>query len=378
MAAATMTKREPGLRTLEFHPLSDFPLLEGAEFDALVADIKANGLREAIVLHEGKILDGRNRYRALRTLGISPEGIRDHYCVTKDCIDQHHGGPAAYVISANIHRRHLKPEQKIEMLAKLVAAHPEKSDRALAKQAGVDHKTMAKARRKAEATGEASPVEKRVGADGKARKQPVKAPAPPPAANDPKRAEVIALDAKATGTERKLAQFLIDRPQYTAAQVAEWLDCSETRIKRLRRWAEQGFPGGPIDGRTKKPGGQRRGGDAPFEPPEEETRGPSAEASKTRDDIGPASSGEAERLRIRVDELQAEKRHLEIKVAGLESENEELKAERDRLHQSLAEAHAANLALIERLKAHVSVEPPVTFGDPGPIPESLRRDRVRS
>jgi len=58
----------------------------------------------------------------------------------------------------------------IEKAATALARSPEKSDRAIAKELGVDHKTVAKARREAESTGEVSPVEKRVGADGKERK----------------------------------------------------------------------------------------------------------------------------------------------------------------------------------------------------------------
>ncbi|WNC88817.1 ParB N-terminal domain-containing protein [Paraburkholderia sp. FT54] len=58
---------------LELHPLCTlFPRLEGTEFDALKADIKTNGQLQPIVIHDGKILDGGNRYRACIELGISP------------------------------------------------------------------------------------------------------------------------------------------------------------------------------------------------------------------------------------------------------------------------------------------------------------------
>jgi hypothetical protein len=45
------------------------------------------------------------------------------------------------------------------------------------------------------------------------------------------------------------------------------------------------------------------------------------------EDIGPASSGEVERLRARVGELENEKRRLETRIIGLESENAELRAQ---------------------------------------------------
>lgn len=81
---------------LELHELcSFFPPMEGVEFEEFKKDLQAYGLREPIVLFEGKILDGQNRYRGCTEAGVQ---LRIREYKGKD--------PAAYVISANHHRRH--------------------------------------------------------------------------------------------------------------------------------------------------------------------------------------------------------------------------------------------------------------------------------
>jgi len=88
---------------IRFHPASEiFPLMEGADLEDLVQDIRKHGLREPIMLHpDGSILDGRNRYRACRQLQIEPASV----------IWVAVGSPLEYVLSLNLHRRHLTPSQ---------------------------------------------------------------------------------------------------------------------------------------------------------------------------------------------------------------------------------------------------------------------------
>ena len=59
---------------LKSHPVANiFPLVIGAKFEALKANIGAEGLHNPIWLHpDGRILDGRNRYRACSELRIEP------------------------------------------------------------------------------------------------------------------------------------------------------------------------------------------------------------------------------------------------------------------------------------------------------------------
>lgn len=94
---------------MKYHPLADvFPLIEGAEFDALVADVAKQGLLEAIVTLDGNILDGRNRYRACVAAGVEP-----HFEVFEGA------DPVAFVVSKNVARRHLDESQRALAAAKI-------------------------------------------------------------------------------------------------------------------------------------------------------------------------------------------------------------------------------------------------------------------
>lgn len=89
------------------HPLSAaFPDMPAAEFEELVADIKANGLRHAIMLFEGQILDGWHRYLACK------EAMKDGATVGMR-MDTYAGrDPREYVKSLNLMRRHLTASQR--------------------------------------------------------------------------------------------------------------------------------------------------------------------------------------------------------------------------------------------------------------------------
>jgi len=88
---------------MEFHEVCNvFPMMSDEEYRQLVLDIKANGLREAIWVHQGKIIDGRNRYRACMELGIEPR--------YREWDGQ--GSLVQFVVSLNLHRRHLTSSQK--------------------------------------------------------------------------------------------------------------------------------------------------------------------------------------------------------------------------------------------------------------------------
>jgi len=90
--------------SIEFHSIANiFPLMSESEFESLKADIKKYGLLNPIVLFNGKIVDGRNRYKACIATGIKPKFI--NYSGKESELFN-------YVISLNINRRHLTISQK--------------------------------------------------------------------------------------------------------------------------------------------------------------------------------------------------------------------------------------------------------------------------
>jgi ParB-like chromosome segregation protein Spo0J len=77
----------------------------------LAEDIRTRGLQEPIVLHrDGRIVDGRNRWLACRKAGVEPQ---------TRIFEGEDGELVPFVVSLNLHRRHLDESQRAMVAARL-------------------------------------------------------------------------------------------------------------------------------------------------------------------------------------------------------------------------------------------------------------------
>ena len=94
-----------------------FPMIDDESLNALAEDIKKNGQREPIIvayldeamIDEPVVIDGRNRHAACRLAGVEPEfkfvmSLNDRELSPQVIAD--------WIISHNLHRRHLTTSQK--------------------------------------------------------------------------------------------------------------------------------------------------------------------------------------------------------------------------------------------------------------------------
>lgn len=95
---------------MEFHEVAGvFPPMGERDYQALKADIAQNGLKQPVIVYEGKIVEGRHRYRACIELGIEPRLMEW----------DGEGSLVAFVVSMNLHRRHLTTSQRALLAAEL-------------------------------------------------------------------------------------------------------------------------------------------------------------------------------------------------------------------------------------------------------------------
>lgn len=128
--------------TYTAHPAANaFPMMDDKRYAELLEDIKANGLRQKIILCDGMILDGRNRYKACKDAGVNPE------------FETYTGNPWVFAWSLNGQRRDLAAEQRY-LIWKFVHEH---SDEWKAEQKRIQHEANAK---RAEAAKEQHEVSK--------------------------------------------------------------------------------------------------------------------------------------------------------------------------------------------------------------------------
>jgi hypothetical protein len=113
------------------HDLANLmPMIEGKKFEELIESVR-KGLQYPILLYEGKILDGRNRYRALKT--ISHVFTAADFEIFEGSRDE----AETKVIDLNMIRRQMTNKDKEEVIRRMILKYPEESNRGVARRCGI-------------------------------------------------------------------------------------------------------------------------------------------------------------------------------------------------------------------------------------------------
>jgi len=120
-------------KALRVHPAASlFPEMNASEFASLKADIRDRGLMVPISLSaDGRIIDGRHRYKACRELKIEPTCVRNKGYDNEAII-------AAAIVSLNLKRRHLDESQRAMVAARLRAIFSKENASPAKKEEGGD------------------------------------------------------------------------------------------------------------------------------------------------------------------------------------------------------------------------------------------------
>jgi hypothetical protein len=230
----------------EPHPAAAlFPMLGEDELQKLADDIRANGLLEPIVLYEGKVLDGRNRLQACKRAGVEPkfvmlvpykEGQPIDGSIRIKIYQEHPGlgiepkfveggtiSPILYVLSKNLHRRHLTTSQRAAIAAEVTTLLREGAQ--WVHMDGAENSPAVKAGK----TREMAAKELQVGHDSVQKALDVKKAAP-------QEFERVKSGEITVGAAHKM---LPDRPRRRRRT-------TETRIEQIKRLAADGHRAGQI------------------------------------------------------------------------------------------------------------------------------------